>query len=414
MKQNYLQKSIAAIWAIAFLLVAYSCSQIETFEPNMDSNDLAKDISKFKLTGPLVEPINWAMRGRPDGTPGQDKDPNGGNVECSELDMEYASSSGRNNYNDGEFENEWPEGLEVEVIDGEVCWIFTAPEGYCLASMAVIVKGGPAANVYEYTDGTSEDCGLVAPDNASGKPAGLSNLTFCWNLVAEPEAPELNEEVSSKCYGEEDGEVLSFDANDFVTVPDGVEIVWYDDETEGDVVEEPTLSEKGTSVTYWAEAVLFGGCVSSTRTPVTLELKDCDDGNGNGDDEIWCEQTGWTGSTAGPGNGWWFVFDTQGNETQPIYAGQKLTDGTMTYKDGKITIDLGETLRLQDVEDPVKAEGYDEETLPGSRPASGQFELYKGDELEFDGNGSRYYAVHLDVEVLTEGVCQINEDEDDD
>jgi hypothetical protein len=30
-KQNYLQKSIAAIWATAFLLVAYSCSQIETF-----------------------------------------------------------------------------------------------------------------------------------------------------------------------------------------------------------------------------------------------------------------------------------------------------------------------------------------------------------------------------------------------
>jgi hypothetical protein len=66
MKQNYLQKSIAAIWAIAFLLVAYSCSQIETFEPNMDSNDLSKDISKFKLTGPLVEPILWSSRNRPD------------------------------------------------------------------------------------------------------------------------------------------------------------------------------------------------------------------------------------------------------------------------------------------------------------------------------------------------------------
>jgi hypothetical protein len=107
----------------------------------MDSNDLAKDISKFKLTGPLVEPINWAMRGRPDGTPGQDKDPNGGNLEYSEVG-DFENSSGRNNYNDGEFENEWPEGLDVEVKNNEPC-----PPKKLIINWSIILKliqQGPA------------------------------------------------------------------------------------------------------------------------------------------------------------------------------------------------------------------------------------------------------------------------------
>lgn len=45
---------------------------------------------------------------------------------------------------------------------------------------AVIVKGGSAANVYFYEGGTLEDKNLTAPVNASGKPAGISNVTFCF------------------------------------------------------------------------------------------------------------------------------------------------------------------------------------------------------------------------------------------
>jgi hypothetical protein len=46
---------------------------------------------------------------------------------------------------------------------------------------AVIVKGSAAPNVYYYgPDGTLEDSGLASPINASGSPAGLSNLTFCF------------------------------------------------------------------------------------------------------------------------------------------------------------------------------------------------------------------------------------------
>jgi len=43
----------------------------------------------------------------------------------------------------------------------------------------VIVKGGPAANVYAYGKGTSGS-GLHAPVNASGGWAGLSHVDFCY------------------------------------------------------------------------------------------------------------------------------------------------------------------------------------------------------------------------------------------
>lgn len=44
---------------------------------------------------------------------------------------------------------------------------------------AVIVKGSNASHIYNYGSGATSDSGLVAPVNASGKPAGLSNITFC-------------------------------------------------------------------------------------------------------------------------------------------------------------------------------------------------------------------------------------------
>jgi hypothetical protein len=405
MKQNYLQNSIVAIWAIAFLLVAYSCSQIETFEPNMDSNDLAKDISKFKLTGPLVEPINWAMRGRPDGTPGQDKDkdPNGGNVECSELDMEYASSSGRNNYNDGEFENEWPEGLEVEVIDGKVYWKYTAPEGYCLASMAIIVKGGPAANVYIYPNDMcpSEDKGLVAPDNASGKPADLSNLTFCWNLVETPEAPTSDGD-QNECEDDVDGKLTAS-----ATASPGATIVWYTAATGGSIVDDPSLDQIG-EVTYWAEAQI-GSCVSSERTPVTLKIRDCSD-NGGGD---YCgSDTAFSGPEGEilDSKGWFYLMVYAGVEVSyPLWGGRDIEVGEVTLTPNGTDVDVTVTLKpgveLQEKENWF-VHGYTE--APKDRPRGGQ----KGDAVTWDKgtavsapftvsvprNGATIFAVHINVQ----------------
>jgi hypothetical protein len=51
---------------------------------------------------------------------------------------------------------------------------------------AVIVKGSNNANVYYYSNVTMRDSGLASPCNASGTPAGLSNLTFCFVECEKP------------------------------------------------------------------------------------------------------------------------------------------------------------------------------------------------------------------------------------
>lgn len=97
----------------------------------------------------------------------------GGNVTCTMLG--YANSSARVNYN-GSFDAAFPTGISVTVTGGTyVAWTSTFGIG------AVIVKGGNDANVYEYSPTRTSDSGLASPPNSSGNPAGLSNLTFCWN-----------------------------------------------------------------------------------------------------------------------------------------------------------------------------------------------------------------------------------------
>ncbi len=117
------------------------------------------------------------------------------------------------------------------------------------------------------------------------------------------------------------------------------------------------------------------------------------------DDAEWNEETAYAGDTEGNGNAWWFYFDAAGPETQNIYAGQKLVEGaSVTLDNGTLTIELGPNMRLQEEEDePVKIQGYNE--IPGSRPASGLFTTYKGDELSVSVPEYLYYVIHLDAEV---------------
>ncbi|MFU8771627.1 MAG: hypothetical protein ACNA8H_04305 [Anaerolineales bacterium] len=116
----------------------------------------------------------------------------GGNRTCEEVGFAffgdpdyYEFSSERLNYNDGEFDGEFPPGLEVIVSDDTyVAWTSTFGIG------AVIVKGGNNANVYVYDPQWYSDSGLASPPmQASFRSVStypeLSNLTFCWN----PEPP---------------------------------------------------------------------------------------------------------------------------------------------------------------------------------------------------------------------------------
>jgi hypothetical protein len=101
----------------------------------------------------------------------------GGNVTCEELGFEH--TSGRINYNDGNgsFAAPFPSGISVTVTDHKfVSWSSTFLIG------AVIVKGGPDANVYDYRpNGSLGASGLVSPLNPGGNIPNLSNLTFCWD-----------------------------------------------------------------------------------------------------------------------------------------------------------------------------------------------------------------------------------------
>lgn len=112
----------------------------------------------------------------------------GGNITCEEaaayfgVEGGFAFSSGRINYDNGSFSGSFGD-FNVTTDGTLVSWSFTAPAGYCLANVAVIVKGSNDANVYFYGAGVSGDSGLASPVNASGNSAGLSNLTFCYNLV---------------------------------------------------------------------------------------------------------------------------------------------------------------------------------------------------------------------------------------
>jgi uncharacterized repeat protein (TIGR01451 family) len=123
----------------------------------------------------------------------------GGNVSCDVLGYELGSD--RVNWNNG-FDGPFPDGITVTVTGGiYVAWTSSFKIG------AVIVKGGPAANVYEYAaPGANEDSGLASPPNASDGPAGLSNLTFCYN--EQDEDPEIAIEKSVETQGEPGGDVV--------------------------------------------------------------------------------------------------------------------------------------------------------------------------------------------------------------
>ena len=137
-----------------------------------------------------VEDLNFAPT-----TFNKSKEYRGGNVDCSQLGMPgLVETTGRNNFNAGAFEFSWPEGLEVKVDEGKYV-SFYIPEStikigdLCYKIGAVIVKGGDASNVYYYPGGATGDKKLAAPNNSSGGPAGLSNLTFCF-IEVECEEPE--------------------------------------------------------------------------------------------------------------------------------------------------------------------------------------------------------------------------------
>jgi len=72
--------------------------------------------------------------------------------------------------------------LCIELVDGNEMVSFKVTSGL---ATKVVVKGGPAANVYDYGSGIDEDRGLYSPVNPGGNIADVSHVDFCLCYVPE-------------------------------------------------------------------------------------------------------------------------------------------------------------------------------------------------------------------------------------
>jgi len=183
-----MKKLSYSLLGIILITSMFSCEKEESFD---------SDLLKSKKTTTAVEAKTSDSGVMPEIIPGDNR---GGNRTCAEVglhfkdDADYFDLCGEKvDYND-QFEDAFPDGLEVTVTDRtfvefkmDDC-IMIGDSYYKVG--AVIVKGSNAANVYFYEDGILHDSGLSAPVNPSGKPAGLSNLTFCF-IECEPQEEEI-------------------------------------------------------------------------------------------------------------------------------------------------------------------------------------------------------------------------------
>jgi hypothetical protein len=167
---------------LALVLLLAACGQMADVGPSGGSTATASSpISRLALVEPVII----------DGSgPGAE----GGNRTCEDVGAHFGVtfefSSDRINYEDGAFDAAFPAGLSVST-DGTFVSFSSS-----FAIGAVIVKGGPNANVYYYDPAVFEDTGLSSPDTPGpvSNVAGLSNITFCWNETPPPpdDDPELD------------------------------------------------------------------------------------------------------------------------------------------------------------------------------------------------------------------------------
>lgn len=101
----------------------------------------------------------------------------------------------------GEFDyaykiDEWEDGLPPEGWSSDIFTITPYPSTKTfdweatVAISAVIVKGGPIANLWSYDPAVTSDEGLYAPDDKD-----VSHVTFCWNEPEEGRSLDVSKTV---------------------------------------------------------------------------------------------------------------------------------------------------------------------------------------------------------------------------
>ncbi len=197
--------------------------------------------------------------------------------------------------------------------------------------------------------------------------------------------------------------------SDVSVITDGTYVSWSIDPPDGFCVTNVAVIVKGgneANVYYYDNGEIgdtgLTSPVNASGNPAELSnlticynLEECESNSCD-----WQEETAFAGDIPGQGSAWWFALDASNSGSYPIYAGQAAVPGaSITYDASSdlLSINLGSNLQLQGVNEPVKVEGFD--VLPVTRPPAGLFQLYKGNDLVIQGNGSNYYVIHLDVEV---------------
>jgi len=175
-------KKLSFLLVSLFIIAAMvGCQKTDSDEIVLKSNKVNTVSSPAALVNPYIIP----------------GDNNGGNRTCAEVEAAFNLPEGyfrcgeKIDYNNGNFAGSFPEGLTVTVSDGTYVTFEMKDcieiDGRSFKVGAVIVKGGNAANVYYYEGGSLGDINLASPANKNGKPAGLSNLSFCFvECLPEP------------------------------------------------------------------------------------------------------------------------------------------------------------------------------------------------------------------------------------
>jgi hypothetical protein len=133
----------------------------------------------------------------------------GGNRTCAEVGTAFFNDPDHYEFSSQRFDN----GDQFSGSVGPITWSTTDEKFVSWNGnhdgLAVIVKGGDDANVYEYDDTYSSDSGLASPPvGKKNKTPKLSNITFCWNTESEePEQPEEPEEPETPTVPETPGDV---------------------------------------------------------------------------------------------------------------------------------------------------------------------------------------------------------------
>lgn len=120
----------------------------------------------------------------------------------------------------------------------------------------------------------------------------------------------------------------------------------------------------------------------------------------------YADETAWAAGNRYVAKGNWATFTPYvADSTVTLYAGKTIPVGTVSFSavaDGQVTITIALSggWSLDDVDEPVKIQGYD--VAPSGNPSPGLFTTYKGSDLTITVPAYAFYGIHLDVRIPVE------------